>query len=215
VLGELTKVDAGNRSSQFRADRTGEVVDFSLISEGSALHVNTNKPDDNGPPRFEDVPASVRYLNADAALSDMPIGTRCRFHLYQDASGKFTRASLVTDEFSYLAANVVSYRIDAIKLDEGKLRVDRQIPEVKNYNGDMEQPPDLGRAELLITPDTRVWKDDRETKSSDLAVGDSILINVSGEEPGSPSHCMEIWVGTDSQKRATDRQHERHSSVQH
>lgn len=215
VLGELTKVDAGDRSGQFRTDRTGEVVNFSLISEGAALHPNTKKPEDNRPAQLDDVPASVRYLDADAVLSDVPIGTRCRFHLYQDANGKFTRASLVTDEFSYLAENVVSYRIDSIKLDEGKLQVARQIPEVKNYNGDMVQPPDLGRTELLINPDTRVWKESQQVKPSDLSVGDSILVNVSGEEPDSFSHCTEIWAGTDAQKRATDRQRERHSSVRH
>ena len=62
---------------------------------------------------------SVKYLNADAGLSDVPLGTRCRFHLYQDEKSNFTIASLVTDEFSYLSDNAITYRIEEMKLDEG------------------------------------------------------------------------------------------------
>ena len=194
VLGELTQVDPGNRAGQFRTDQTGQVVHFSLIPQGAARHKNTNKSDDNGPARFDDVSASVRYLNADAKLSEIPLGTRCRFHLYQDDHGAFTRASLVNDEFSYLSENFVSYRIEAIKLDEGKLLVARQLPPVKNYNGDMVQPPDVGRAELRIVPATRVWRNHEPLKTSDLKAGDSLLINVTSEQADSPSHCTDIWI---------------------
>jgi len=194
VFGDLTDVDPDKHGGTFRTDRTGQVVHFSLIPQGAARHKNTNKPDDNGPARFDDVSASVRYLNADAGLSDIPPGKRCRFHLYQDDNGAFTRASLVSDEFSFMAENAVRYRIEEIHLDQGKLFVARQLPEVKNYNGDMEQPPDVGQTELLILPNTRVWKDKQPLKPTDLAVGDSVLINVSSEQPGSPSHCTDIWI---------------------
>ena len=91
-------------------------------------------------------------------MSDLPLGERYRFHLYQDEKGAFSKASLVSDEFSYLALNVVTFRVETINLAEGKLHVAREIPEVKNYNGDMEQPPDIGRTELRVNADTRVWK---------------------------------------------------------
>jgi hypothetical protein len=194
VLGELTKVDSDNRSGEFRTDQTGEIVAFSVVPQGAARHKNTNKPDDNGPARFDDVSASVRYMNADAKLADIPLETRCRFHLYQDDKGAFTRASLVSDEFSYLSENFVSYRIEAIKLDEGKLYVARQLPQVKNYNGDMVQPPDVGRTELLIVPTTRVWRNKEPVKTSDLKIGDSLLVNVTSELSDSPSHCTDIWI---------------------
>ncbi|HYR57183.1 MAG TPA: hypothetical protein VEO95_01080, partial [Chthoniobacteraceae bacterium] len=183
VAGELVKVDAEKRTGQFRADRTGELVDFTLLAAGKA-----------------------RYLNADATLADIPPGTRCRFDLYQDASGAFTQAQLVSDEFSHLASNAVTYRIETIELGEGRLRGAWQLPEVKNYNGDMEQPPDIGRSELLVSPETRVWKGDAQAKLADLAVGDLLLVNVTGELPGQPSRCTDVWVGEATHKLVTERQ---------
>ena len=55
ILGELVKADATARTGQFRTDRSGEIVDFSLIPGGG-----------------------VKFLNADASLADIPPGTRCR-----------------------------------------------------------------------------------------------------------------------------------------
>ena len=183
VLGELVKADAATRSGQFKMDRTGEVVNFTLLPV-----------------------AGVKFLNADATLADLPPGTRCRWHLFQDEKGAFTKASLVTDEFSYLASSALTWRIDELRLAEGKLRVARQIPEMKNYNGDMEKVPDIGRAELLVTEETHVWKGDYPAKLADLAVGDSLLVNVTGEFPGQPSRCTDIWVGKDTHKTVSDLQ---------
>ncbi len=162
VFGEMVKADAVQRTGQFRMDRTGELVDFSLIPEGA-----------------------VKYLNADADLSDLPPGTRCRFNLYEDEKGAFTRASQVIDEFSYLAQNAITYRVERIIPDEGKLHVARQIPEVKNYNGDMERPPDIGRVELRVNADTRLWKGEQQIKLADLSIGDVLLVNLTSEQPGS------------------------------
>jgi len=192
VLGDLVKVDAGKRSGQFRTDRTGELVDFALVPNKES--------------------ASVRYLNADADLSDVPLGTRCRFNVYQDEKGAFTQATLVTDEFSYLAGNAVTYRIEEMDLDRGKIHVARQVPEVKNYNGDMEQPPDIGRATLLVNGETRVWKDSQQAKLTDLAIGDALLVNLTSEQYGSPSRCTEIWAGADMQKSATEQQQKNHAA---
>lgn len=185
VLGEIVST-ADEQSGTFRTDRTGELVHFRLIPK-----------------------ATVRRLNDDAKLSDIPPGTRCRFHLFQDESGAFTKASLVSDEFSYQAANGVTYRIEALRLAEGKLLAARQIPEVKNYNGDMEQPPDIGRAELPVTAETRLWKGDAQIQLSELAVGDQLLFNITGEQPGLRAHCTDIWVGKDTHKQVTEQQIEK------
>ena len=188
VFGELVKADAEKRTGQFRADRTGELVDFTLIPEGA-----------------------VQHCHADATLADLPPGTRCRFHLYEDERGAFTQASLVSDEFSFLAANAITYRVESLKLGEGKLHVARQIPEVKNYNGDMERIPDIGRAELRVTADTRVWKSEQPMKLADLTVGDALLVNLTGELPGNPSRCTDIWIGADTHKLVTERATKRHA----
>lgn len=190
AFGELVSADAAARTGRFRAERTGAMVDFTLIPEGT-----------------------VRCLNANATLADLAPGTRCRFHLFQDERGAFTRAALVSDEFSFLAANAITYRIEAIPPGAGKLHIVRQLPEVKNYNGDMERPPDIGRAELRVTAATRVWRGAQPLKPVDLAVGDIVLVNLTGELPGQPSRCTDVWVGTDTHKLVTERQGKKRKAV--
>ncbi len=194
VFGELVKADAATRSGQFRNERTGELVDFTLLNTGATLAVNTNVSTDQGPARFKDVNTSVRYRNADAPLADLPPGQRYRFHLYQDARGDFTRCSLISDEFSHLALNSLSYRITSIDLKAGTIGVAWQHPQVKNYNGDMEQPSDFGRSLLRVTGQTHVWKDQQALKLTDLKVGDALLINLHSEQPGQPGWCSDLWV---------------------
>jgi hypothetical protein len=191
VFGELVKVDAEKRMGQFRTDRTGDIVDFTLVPGGKA-----------------------RYLDADASLADIPLGTRCRFHLYQgESSNAFTQAWLVSDDFSHLASNVTKYRIEALKLNEGRIDVAWQLAKLKNYNGDMVQPDDIGQSELLVTPETRVWRGDQQIKLSDLAVSDVLLANVSAELPDQRSHCTDIWVGDDTHKLVTERQSKKLASA--
>jgi hypothetical protein len=181
IIGELIKADATSRTGQFRTDRTGEVIDFTLIPEGTA-----------------------KYLNAEATLADIPLGTRCRFSMYQDEKGKFTKASLVRDEFSHMAANYVTWRVDALRLDEGKIRVAWQLPEVKDYNGDMQRPKDIGHSELRVSDATRIWKGEQQIKPSELAVGDALLFNLTSEQAGRPARCTDIWVGEATHKTVTE-----------
>jgi hypothetical protein len=190
VSGELVKVDAEKRSGQFRMDGTGDTVEFTLVPKGS-----------------------VHYLNANASLADIPLGTKCNFDLYQDANGAFTKAWQVTDEYSHLATNNTTLRVAALKLTEGRIDVGWQLTKMKNYNGDMELEPDLGQSLLLVTPETRVWRGVQQIKLSDLAVGDLLLVNVTGELPGQPAHCTDIWVGEDTHKQVTERQGKKLASV--
>jgi len=183
-FGELVKVDAEKGTGQFRVDRTGDVVDFTLLP-GS----------------------SVRYLGAAASLADIPVGTRCRFQMYQGESSGFTEAWQVSDDYSHLAKNVTSYRVEALKLKEGRIDVAWQLAKLKNYNGDMEQPPDIGHSELLVTPQTRVWLGvDKPGKLEDLKAGDVVLANVCGEAPGQWSCATEIWVGEETIKAMSEQQ---------
>ena len=188
VYGELVKADVAKRTGQFRTDRTGEVVDFTLLPEGG-----------------------VKYLNADAILSDIPAGTRCRFHLYQDEKGAFTRASLVSDDFSRLAGNATTLRVTSITQDDGKFVVAYQLPEVKDYNGDMKRPQDIAQGVMLRDSSTRFWKGNQELKSSDLTVGATILANFTSEQNGSPSRCTDIWFGEDTHKQLTEAQKKKHT----
>jgi hypothetical protein len=186
VFGELVKADAATRTGQFRMDRTGELIDFTLLPDGS-----------------------VKYLNADATLSDVPVGTRCRFHLFQDDKDAFTQAMLIKDEFTHLAANATTLRLQALRLGEGRIQVAAQLAEVKDYNGDMKRPPDISACYLNVSKDTRVWKADKQAALSDLTVGDTLLVNLTGELPGQPSRCTDIWIGEETHKQVTDQRQKR------
>ena len=159
----------------------------------------------------EEFVSSVRYHDADATLADIPLGTRCHFHLYQDAKGAFTQASLVTDDFSWLALNFITYRIESLDLANGVFEAARQIPPPFNYNGDKVSVPDLGHGILHVDAETRVWKGGQPAKVSDLAVGDALTINFTGESADTAFRCREIYIGAESQTFATEAQEQKHA----
>jgi hypothetical protein len=214
VYGELTKVDAVAKAGQFRTDRTGELVDFTLTEEGALVYFNTNKPDNTGPVRWDSLPASVLYLNVPSSLEELPLGLRCCFHLYLDEKGAFTRASLITDEFSQMTLNKVSWRIETLKLESGRLEVVRYLPPRKQLRSDgYDQPPAIGRAELTVDASTRVWKRGQLVKLSNLAPGDQLLVNLAGETATAFFRCTDIWADAESQTQATETQRKKHEAI--
>ena len=178
IFGELLAVAAGGRSGRFRLDDSSEEVAFSLIPG-----------------------AKVRYLNADAGLADVPVGTRYRFHLYQDESGAFRRANFVTDEVSDLAHNGAVWRVESLNRDGGTLTAARQPPGVQNDQGDPEQPPDVGRALLRTGPETRFWKGSKRVGLSEVAVGDHLLVDRTGDRAARPARCTDVWIGAEAHKQ--------------
>ena len=190
VFGELVKADVATGTGQFKTERTGALVDFTLIPEGI-----------------------VKHLNADALLSDIPLGTRCRFHLYQDSKEAFTLAALVSDEFSHQACNAVTWRVKDLRLTEGRIHIGWQLPEVKDYNGDMQRPPDFGHSILQVAETTRVWKGDKQVTLQDIAVGDVLLANVTSEQKGHPSKATDLWIGEDTHKALTEAQKKKKGPV--
>ena len=192
VLGELVKVDAATHGGQFLTERTGEAVNFTLTDEGTSLQDAASKPGNKT--KTKEAIISARHLGKDLPLAELPTGIRYRFHLFQDKDGRFTRASYLCDEFTRLTANSITARITAMNLDAGRLQVAWQLPEVKDYNGDMKRPPDIGHSILRVNERTRVWKDDATLKLSDLKSGDVLRLNLSGELPGKPAVCTDLWV---------------------
>ncbi len=171
VLGELVKMDASAGRGQFAMDRTGERVDFTLLEK-----------------------AVIKRRGKEVALADLPSGQRYRFHLFQDDRGAFTRASLVSDDFSHQEANAVTYRITELKPEAHLMHVGWQLPETKDYNGDMQRPPDFGHSILHWNDQTKVWKDETKLSPQDLKIGDAVRFNTSAELPGKPSVCSDLWI---------------------
>ncbi len=185
--GELVKSDELHRSGQFRMDRTGELADFTMPPFGTVMR-----------------------CDGEADLSDLPLGAHYIFYLHQDEKGAFTKASVIMDDFSQLASERCSYRVEELKLAEGKLVLARQLAMVKNAKDQLERPPAVGRGEFAVDDKTRVWKADSEIKLAELAVGDEVQCNLTGRTPTSRGRCLEIWVGAQTHKMAAQEQRARH-----
>ena len=155
VSGELVQADFIHRTGQFRTTKTGELVDFTMPPFGS-----------------------IGFLNAEADLRDVPLGTYFLFFLNQDAHGKFTRLATMEDQFTMDAGHGFTYRLDKLALSEGKLQT-TQYKIGKNQ-------PDLGKVELLVTDKTRVWKGNAQIKLNELVSGDELLFNLTGKTSEKP-----------------------------
>ena len=180
VFGALVQADAKTGSGQFLTELTGEPVNFTLIKQHT-----------------------LKYLGADPQFAQLPTGQRYRFHLYQDAKGAFTRVGFISDDFSHATANAITARVTAIHGEQ--IHVAWQLPLVKDYNGDMQRPQDIGCCILCVNEATRVWKADQQVKLADLQVGDALLFNRTGELPGKPSHCTDLWIGEETHKLVTEK----------
>ncbi|MDB6117675.1 MAG: hypothetical protein JWO08_1456, partial [Verrucomicrobiaceae bacterium] len=77
ISGEFVSADFVHRTGQFRMSKTGELVDFTMPPYGA-----------------------INYLNAQADLRDVPLGTFFLFFLNQDSSGGFTRLATMQDQFT-------------------------------------------------------------------------------------------------------------------
>ncbi|MDB5353452.1 MAG: hypothetical protein JWN86_4699 [Planctomycetota bacterium] len=190
VSGELLKVDDHGRSGRFRADLSGELVNFTMPPYGS-----------------------VMYLNAEADLSDVPTGTRCHFYLHQDDRGSFTKAAVILDEFTRLASDAFTVRLEESRLDLGKILVGKQHAPVKNEKEEFVRPPDFGREEFAVDHRTRVWKGDKRATLGDLALGDELLVNTTGRTGTSRGVCTDIWAGVEKHRLVTSQQRATHTAL--
>ena len=179
-MGELVQTDSKTGSGQFFTELTGEAVNFTLLKQHT-----------------------LKYLGADPLFAQLPTGQCYRFHLFQDARGSFTRVSFISDDFSHSSANAITARVTGIHGDQ--IHVAWQLPLVKDYNGDMQRPQDIGCCILRVNDVTRVWKADQQVKLVDLKVGDALLFNRTGELPGKPSHCTDLWIGEETHKLVTEK----------
>ena len=181
ISGELISIDFIHRTCQFRATKDGQAMDFTM-------------------PPYD----SVIYLNTEADLRDVPLGTYFHSFLNQDSHDHFTRLAAMLDEFSIDAGHSFTYRLDEICLSEGKLLTTKQSL--------AKQQPNLGKKELLVTDQTRLWKGDQPIKLADLAVGDEFLYNLTGKTAASPGVCTDIWVGSETHALITQHHRDKFSA---
>ncbi|HEX3135578.1 MAG TPA: hypothetical protein VHX44_18595, partial [Planctomycetota bacterium] len=188
--GDLVEIAADGRSGRFRDELTGKTESF--------IH----------PPW-----AAVWTLGAESDLAEIPVGTRCRFALHQDANGAFTLASVIRDEFSVQKQRRLTARVLAVRADRGEVHVAWQLPKEKNYDDDWVTPPDTGWAILPIAASTKLWKGEQAIAIGDLAVGDLLQINRTGGTATTLPHCVGMWIGEDTFKSLADRQRTKHQEA--
>ena len=181
VVGVLEEVDFIHRTGRCRTCPAGEMVEFALTPE-----------------------AVVQYLDADADLRDLPLGTAYEFTLERGADGRRDRVPAVRDRFTADAQAGVTYRVQEVHPEAGTIRV---VPLVRR-GGDSKEPSAGAPAECRTDTQTQVWKGDKKTTLAALEKGDEIRVNRSGVDA---APCTAIWVGRDAQAAATGRQRQRYA----
>src|SRR5262249_50107533 len=142
-FGDLIEVDGVTRSGQFKCEGTGELVKFAMFDTGTrfpAIRFQADNMESRG-----------------ARLSDLALGQRYRFHMYQDARGEFNRCCFISDDYTHAALNTLNYQIQRLDLERGMGEVPCQGVRFQNYKKDTGAPPPYGHPLLRFTPQTRVW----------------------------------------------------------
>jgi hypothetical protein len=193
ISGELIGVDHINRTGTLRPDRT-----------------NDQRTDDyDRPMPFTMLPyGTLSYHGAPAELRDIPIGTHLHGEFYfdpkagKDNKGAYTQAFRLQDDFSLHTQQQRTWRIDAVQIDKGTLTVTGQ--------SGAENKPDEKPLTFKVSPATRVWKGKGFGRLEDLAVGQSVLLNITVATLKGPGRCTDVWLDAESRQLAVTRQTEVH-----
>lgn len=180
LCGDLVALDAANQRGEFKTEGTGELIRFTLLDAGARLS-----------------PIRVRndgFEGSRSKLSDLRLGERYRFAMYQDGEGRFTRCSAISDEYSHLSLNLFSYRVREFDRRQGRIEVDWQSVPVLNYQKDQELPPPYGRSILRVVPETRFWKGEAAVSADAVQVGGYLKVNLTSEFADRPSYCTDVWI---------------------
>ena len=197
IAGELIAVDHINRTGILRQDRTDaisrshwdELLPFTMLSFGS-----------------------LSYHGAPAEMRDIPIGTHLHGQFYfdekagKDGKGACTKALRLEDDFSYFTRQQRAWRVDAVDLEKGTLMV-------TGVSTDGKQVAAKPTA-FVVSAATRIWKGRVIGALSDLAPGQSVLINLTVCTLKGPGRCTDIWVDAESRDVASKLQVEVHRQFQ-
>ncbi len=216
VAGELVALDHVNRTGVLRPDRT----DAQRRGDWDLPHPFTLLP-------F----GSLQYRGASAELRDIPIGTHLHGWFYQppaepkepkdakDAKAKraaakavvpryermgidaaFSLVARLEDDFSFLAREQRVWRVDAVDLEKFTLTT----------TGITAGKADAKATVFQLVPGTRAWKGRGFGALTDLAAGQSVVINLTYATLKGPGRCTDIWLDAESRALATAHQREAH-----
>ena len=197
IAGELIQMDHVNRTGQLRPDRRDDqrTDDYDRALLFTMLPYGT-----------------LRYHGAPAELRDLPIGTRLHGQFYFEAKtgkpvkGGFGMAFLLEDDFSFQQRQQRAWRLDAVNLDKGNITVTGlSLPENK---------PDAKPTVFKVNAATRVWKHRGFGALTNLAVGQTIVLNITVATLKGPGRCTDLWLDDESRQLASAHQTEVHRAYE-
>ncbi len=197
VAGELIQMDHVNRTGQIRPDRRDDqrTDDYDRAMRFTLLPYGT-----------------LRFHGAPAELRDLPIGTHMHGQFYFDPKtglpvrGGFGSAFLLEDDFSFQRRQQRVWRVDALNLDKGKITVTGLAI--------ADQKADPKPTVFQVNAATRVWKERGFGALTNLAVGQSVLINITVATLKGPGRCTDIWLDEESRALAAAQQTEVHRAYE-
>ncbi|HUR47471.1 MAG TPA: hypothetical protein VMZ27_16430 [Candidatus Saccharimonadales bacterium] len=197
VAGELIQMDHVNRTGQLRPDRRDDqrTDDYDRAMLFTLLPYGT-----------------LRYHGAPAELRDIPIGTHLHGQFYFDAkTGRPARGGsglgfLLEDDFSFMERQQRVWRLDAVNLPKGTITVTGVSA--------AENKPDAKQTIYKVNPATRVWTEQGFGTLSNLAAGQSLLLNITVATLKGPGRCTDIWLDEESKRLASAGQTEVHRAYE-
>ncbi len=194
ISGELIRVDHVNRTGAIRMDRTGaqrtdeydQALTFALLPY-----------------------ASLSYHGAPCELRDIPLGTHLHGQFYEETQGNkkvFSQVLKFEDDFSHMTAAQRLWRIDAVDLGKRILTVTG----VRTTDNEADAKPTV----FQITPATRIWKGREIGVLKDVAIGQTVLLNLTVCTLKGPGRCTDVWIDPPSREAATVTQLEIHRLYQ-
>lgn len=175
--------------------------------------------------RFSLLPyCTIYYHGAPAELRDIPIGTHLHGTFCLPPAGdtsvpppsgqvqyvpKQNHAITLEDDFSFYQRRGRSWKITAVDLAAGKLKVERT---------DSDKTDGLSGAQTFeIDHSTRIWKGRTLAELEDLAADQVVQLNLawSPQWENRVFHLNDVWVDEESRKLAAETQRRVHLRYQH
>lgn len=190
IAGELIWLDHINRAGALRLDRTDAIrrsdwdhsMPFTILPYGS-----------------------LSFHGAPAELRDIPIGTHLHGYFYWEAKGggeqkgAFTKALRLEDDFSYLSRLQRTWKVEAVDSEKETATM------TGGWAAEGAKP-----TVFQVTATTRVWKGRSIGSLSDLAAGQTVLLNLTVCTLKGPGRCTDLWLDPESRETAAALQVEVH-----
>ncbi|MCM2373458.1 hypothetical protein [Aporhodopirellula aestuarii] len=221
IAGELTMVDHVNRMGILRCDRLDSRIKyhqdlplaFSMLPYGA-----------------------IFYNGATASLADIPLGTHLHGWFHLGPAGNFpvelmetdyaatvknqpidrspdsplSQALRLEDDFTFYQRQNQGWKILAIDSAQQKLTVEKVPLEKESRLPELSGFPTVeglrGKQILDYTLATRVWKANKMGDWADLAVGQTVLFNLTWATMYGPGRVTDLWIDPASRAAASERQ---------